>query len=151
MIRWSGRSGNFQIIFDTLWYNTNGDANDFIMFEVGGENGDDPAFAAIFEDGSLGATLRITPGANLVPGWGPTGYIRNAADANDGVSTGNQQIHGLAFAITDLLDANGVNLTNDAVIKGVMLVDRGGTDPSPHRQNWPISGRSTRQTRLKVQ
>jgi len=130
MIRWSGRPGNFQIIFDELWYNTNGDANDFILFEVGGESADRPAFAAIFKDGSLGATLRITPGANLVPGWGPTGYIRNAADAKDGVSTDNQQIHGLAFAITDLLDANGVNLTNDAVIKGIKLVDRGGTDPS---------------------
>jgi hypothetical protein len=130
MIRWSGRSGNFQIIFDELWYDTNGDANDFILFEVGGNDGDDPAFAAIFEDGSLGAELRITPGVNLMPGWGPTGYIRNAADANDGVTTDNQEIHGLAFAITDLLDANGVNLTNNAVIKGIKLVDRGGTDPS---------------------
>jgi len=130
MIRWSGRSGPFQVMFETLWSNTNGDANDFIMFEVGGESGDKPQFAAIFPDGSTGATLTITPGTNLLPGWGPTGYIRNPADANDGVSTGAQQIHGLAFAITDLMDANSVKLTNDAVIKGIKLVNRGGADPS---------------------
>ena len=130
MLQWSGRPGNFQTLFDELWYNTNGDANDFILFEVGGQNGDDPTLAAIFADGSLGAELHIEPGVNLLPGWGPTGYIRNAADANDGVSTDNQEIHGLAFAITDLLDANGVNLTNDAVIKGIKIVNRGGTDPS---------------------
>jgi hypothetical protein len=130
MLQWSGRPGNFQIIFDVLWTNHNGDAIDFILFEVGGNSGDDPTFAAIFEDGSLGAELHIEPGVNLVPGWGPTGYIRNAADANDGVTTDNQEIHGLAFAISDLFDVNGVNLTNDAVIKGIKLVDRGGTDPS---------------------
>ncbi|MFC1633635.1 LamG domain-containing protein [Planctomycetota bacterium] len=130
MLQWSGRPGNFQIIFDELWTNTNGDANDFILFEVGGDDGDDPTFAAIFEDGSLGAELHIQPGVNLLPGWMQTEYIRNAADANDGVSTDNQPIAGLAFAITDLFDANGVALTNDAVIKGILLVNRGGTDPS---------------------
>ena len=83
MLQWSGRSGNFQIIFDELWYNTNGDAVDFILFEVGGNDGDDPTFAAIFEDDSLGAELHIEPGINLLPGWMPTEYIRNATDAND--------------------------------------------------------------------
>ena len=130
MLQWSGRPGNFQIIFDELWYNTNDDANDFMLFEVGGNDGDDPTFAAIFEDDSLGAELHIQPGVNLLPGWMQTEYIRNAADANDGVSTDNQPIAGLAFAITDLFDANGVALTNDAVIKGIKLVNRGGTDPS---------------------
>ena len=130
MLRWSGRAGNFEMIFDVLWTNTNGDANDFIFFEVGGDSGDKPTLAAIFPDGKLGTTLQVVPGTNLLPGWGKTQYIRNAADANDGVGTNNQPIAGFAFSITDLFDVNGVALTNDAVIKGIMIVSRGGSDPS---------------------
>jgi|GEM_PF-1050893 len=130
MLRWSGRPGNFEILFDLLWTNTNGDANDFIFFEVGGDNGDKPTLAAIFPDGSLGKTMQVLPGVNLLPGWMKTQYIRNAADANDGVGTDNQPIAGCAFSITDLFDVNGVSLTNDAVIKGIMIVSRNGVDPS---------------------
>jgi len=123
----------FETLFDFLWTNTNGDANDFFLFDMGADSGDHPKLAPIFADGSLGAAMEIPTGAAK---WGKSGYFRNAADANDAITArgpsgdaNGQAIGGLAFAITDLLDVNGVALTNDAVIKGVKITNRGGVDP----------------------
>ena len=129
---WRLGSSAYETVFDFLWTNTNGDANDFFLFDIGADSGDKPQMAAIFRDGSVGKALAIPDGAAK---WGKSGYFRNAADANDPItyhtSTANGQAIGcLAFAITDLMDVNGVPLTNDAVIKGIKIVNRGGVDPS---------------------
>ena len=105
-----------------LWSNSNGDDPDFIVFESGGEGGDTPTFQAVFPDESLGQ------GVQLPSDWGGTGYIRNAAVANDGKDMNGQQLHGMAFSITDLLDASGNPLSADSVILGLQY-ERGGMDP----------------------
>ena len=105
-----------------LWSNSNGDDPDFIVFESGGEGGDTPTFQAVFPDESLGQ------GVQFPSDWGPTGYIRNAAVANDGKDMNGQQLHGMAFSITDLLDASGNPLSANSVILGLQY-ERGGMDP----------------------
>jgi len=134
MLNWQLGQEAYEIVFDFLWTNTNGDANDFFLFDIGANANDNPRLAAIFEDGSLGAELHIPQGAEK---WGVTEYTRNAVDANDpitargpGSDADGQAIGALAFAITDLMDVNGVLLTNDAVIQGIKILNRGGTDPS---------------------
>jgi len=107
-----------------LWKNSNGEAQDFFLFESGGDAGDDPDIAPVFPDGTVGTAIDI-PGSN----WGGTGYNRDQAAANDTVEMNGQELHGLSFAITDLLDASGNPLTNDTVILGLWISDRGGTDP----------------------
>ncbi len=52
-----------------------------------------------------------------------------AAATNDAVDMDGQHLHGLSFAITDLQDASGNPLTNDTVILGLWISDRGGADP----------------------
>ena len=104
-----------------FWQNSNGDAPDFILFESGGDSGDQPIFQAVFPDGSFGQTVQFPSS------WGPTGYNRIAAVANDAVDMNGQQLHGLAFSITDLLDAAGNPLSADTVILGLKF-ERGGTD-----------------------
>jgi len=95
------------------WVDTNGDLPDFFLFESGGnDNGD---IQAIFPDDSLGQPLRFTTGD-----WAPTGV--------PGLWAG-QTIHGLAFAVTDLLDADGNPLTNSTVIKGLKFTNT-GVDPT---------------------
>jgi len=105
-----------------LWKNSNGADPDFILFESGGNAGDAPTFQAIFPDGSTGQ------GVLFSSSWGPTGYNRDAAIAGDAVDMNGQQLHGLSFSITDLLDAAGNALAEDAVILGLQF-ERGGTDP----------------------
>ncbi|MHC4519486.1 MAG: discoidin domain-containing protein [Planctomycetota bacterium] len=104
-----------------LWQDSNGDAPDFLLFESGGNAGDQPTFQAVFPDESFGQ------GVQFPSSWGPTGYNRDAAVANDAVDMNGQQLHGLAFSITDLLDANGDPLPADTVILGLKF-ERGGTD-----------------------
>ena len=105
-----------------LWKDSNGDNPDFILFESGGNGGDDPIFQAVFPDGSVGQTVQFPAE------WGGTGYNRDAAIANDAVDMNGQQLHGLAFSITDLLDASGDALAANTVIRGFQF-ERSGTDP----------------------
>ena len=105
-----------------LWSNSNGDDPDFIVFESGGEAGDTPTFRAVFPDESLGQ------GVQFPSDWGATGYIRDAAVANDGKDMNGQQLHGMAFSITDLLDVSGNPLSANSVILGLQY-ERGGMDP----------------------
>jgi len=107
-----------------LWKDSNGDNPDFFLFESGGNAGDDPDIAPVFPDGTVGTAIDI-PGSN----WGGTGYNRVAAATNDAVDMDGQHLHGLSFAITDLQDASGNSLTNDTVILGLWISDRGGADP----------------------
>ncbi|MFB0525023.1 MAG: DUF4457 domain-containing protein [Phycisphaerae bacterium] len=125
-LNWRLGGGNYWTVNfgGGLWKDSNGDDPDFFLFESGGEAGDDPDIAPIFFDGTVGTAIDI-PGSN----WGPTGYLRDQAAANDTVEMDGQQLHGISFAITDLLDASGNPLTNDTVILGLWISDRGGADP----------------------
>ncbi|UCE49397.1 MAG: hypothetical protein JSW47_04485, partial [Phycisphaerales bacterium] len=125
-LNWNLGGGNYWTVNfgGGLWKDSNGENPDFFLFESGGNAGDDPDIAPVFPDGTVGTAIDI-PGTN----WGPTGYNRVAAAANDAVGMDGQHLHGLSFAITDLLDASGNPLTNDAVILGLWISDRGGTDP----------------------
>ncbi len=97
----------------SLWSNTNGDEPDFFVFEGGGN--DSGTISAIFSDDSVGQSVNFTSGV-----WGnSTGYKSGA----------NQLNYGFAFAITDLKDTNGTNLTNSSVIKGIRVAS-GGIDPT---------------------
>ena len=101
-----------------LWINDNGDEPDFFAFEAGGQ--DNPVYAAILPGGVIGQGVTIPDDDAL---WGSigTGY--------DAPSNG-QQIYGVSFAITDLLDADGNPLTNNTVIEGLAVTSRSGLDPS---------------------
>jgi hypothetical protein len=94
------------------WTDTNGDRPDFFIFESGGNDAGN--IQAIFPDDSLGQAIAWT-----TDDWGSLGI--------PGL-WGTQVMHGLAFAVTDLLDADGNPLTNHAVIKGIQLSDT-GVDP----------------------
>jgi hypothetical protein len=97
-----------------LWRDSNGDNPDFFLFEAG--TGDPAVLAAILPGGQLGRTI------TLPASWGgDTGF--------DAPSNG-QNIVGLSFAITDLLDANGQRLTNSSTIEGLAVTSRAGLDPS---------------------
>jgi len=98
------------------WTDTNGENPDFFLFEAG--MNDNFLLAAILEDGRLGQ-FRMVDGWT----WGDTGLNRI------GFYNWGQPIGGIAFAITDLLDENGANLTNDSVIQGISIVSR-TLDPS---------------------
>ncbi len=125
-LNWNLGPGNYWFVNfgGGLWKDSNGDNPDFFLFESGGNAGDDPDIAPIFPDGTVGTAIDI-PGSN----WGGTGYNRVAAAANDAVDMDGQELHGLSFAITDLQDASGNPLTNDTVILGLWISDRGGADP----------------------
>ncbi|MHC4446140.1 MAG: hypothetical protein ACYTA5_26400, partial [Planctomycetota bacterium] len=97
-----------------LWTNNNGDNPDFFVFEGGGN--DSPMMAAILEGGAIGQAVNI--GGN----WGNLGAGYQAVN--------NQQLHGVSFAITDLLDAAGNPLTNNSTIEGLAITSRNGLDPS---------------------
>lgn len=97
------------------WYDTNGSAADFFVFEAGGN--DSISVAPIFADNSVGQTVAIsTKIVDEVGGpvnWGNTGVTITGDTLN------GQTIYGVAFAVTDLKDASGTALTNDTVIKGL--------------------------------
>jgi hypothetical protein len=105
-----------------LWTNSNGDNPDFFLFESGGDAGDSPEIYPIFPDGSVGSMTKIPAQ------WKPLGYNRVQAVAGDAVAMNGQSLCGMSWAITDLKDASGKPLTNDAVIMGLRFV-RVGTDP----------------------
>jgi len=95
------------------WVDSNGDNPDFFLFEAG--DGDPAVIGAILPGGQLGQTI------TLPDNWGgDTGF-----DAGNG-----QNIEGLSFAITDLLDADGQRLTNNSIIEGLVVTSRSGLDPS---------------------
>ncbi len=94
---------------------TNGDNPDFFLFEVG--MNDTIVVQAILADGSLGRPVTISESA-----WGDTGLDRV------GLLVSGQSIGGVAFAITDLLDADGQPLAADAVIQGLQF-NSGTVDP----------------------
>ncbi|MEN6334168.1 MAG: PEP-CTERM sorting domain-containing protein [Phycisphaerales bacterium] len=87
---------------------TNGDAPDFFVFEAGMQ--DTLNVQAIMADGTLGKTVTISHDR-----WGYTGLERV------GLYNLGQPIGGMAFAITDLLDAQGQSLASDAVIQGLLF------------------------------
>ena len=97
-----------------LWKNSNGDNPDFFVFEAGGN--DSPDLAAILPGGVIGQTVTVSSGL-----WGGMGAGYNG--------TNGQEIFGVSFAITDLLDASGVPLTNSSVIEGLAIPSRNGLDP----------------------
>jgi hypothetical protein len=98
------------------WTDTNGGDPDFFIFEVG--MNDHFTAQAILPDGQLGQAVSV---ARTL--WGDTGLR-----AVSWVS-GGQPIGGLAFAITDLLDADGLQLTNKSAIRGIQI-NSGTLDPA---------------------
>jgi hypothetical protein len=98
------------------WTDTNGDDPDFFIFEAG--MNDDFTAQAILANGQLGQAVSV---ARTV--WGDTG-LRIISWANNG-----QPIGGVAFAITDLLDAGGLQLSNNSVIRGIRI-NSGTLDPA---------------------
>jgi hypothetical protein len=101
-----------------IWINTNGDNPDFFIFETGGNQ--DIGIAAVLPGGTIGQSVTV-PTAT----WGDTGLdITGSGTSHDG-----QSISGIAFAITDLLDQNGDNLTNSSTIEGIQI-NSDGCDPS---------------------
>jgi len=101
----------------STWTDTNGDNPDFFVFETGGNQ--DINIEAILFDGTIGQTVAV-PQAN----WGNTGLSITTSGPHNG-----QSISGIAFAITDLLDADGNNLTNSSMIQGIQI-SSAGYDPS---------------------
>ena len=101
------------------WSNTNGDDADFFIFEAGGN--DSIRVRPIFVGGGVGQyTILSTKAGEDDPNY-PAGTV-NWGDTNvvitEGARDGNN-VFGLAFAITDLLDGAGAPLTNSSVIMGL--------------------------------
>ncbi len=86
----------------------NGEDPDFFLLEVG--MNDPVVVRAILADGTLGQAIRISKSA-----WGDTGLDRV------GILGGGQPIGGIAFAITDLLDAGGQPLAANTAIRGLQF------------------------------
>ena len=97
-----------------LWKNSNSDNPDFFLYEAGGN--DNPNIAAILPGGVIGQTFTATSGL-----WGGMGAGFNGSNG--------QEIFGVSFAITDLMDASGAPLTNSSVIEGLAVNGRAGLDP----------------------
>ncbi len=100
------------------WLNTNGDNPDFFVFETNGNQ--DFSIEAILPGGVIGQSVNVSQST-----FGDTGLvITSTTSSHDG-----QTIEGVAFAITDLLDQNGNNLTNNSIIEGIQISSP-GIDPS---------------------
>lgn len=86
------------------WWDHNGNAVDFFLFEVGGN--DAVRVAPILLDGTIGQL-------STVSGWTPTGY--------SAITGGNigQMVHGLAFRASDLRKPNGQPLVQGEKIRGL--------------------------------
>lgn len=108
------------------WQDMNGDMYDFFLFEYG--RNDEFTVQPILP-GPDGSEILGEPVVVPASTWLPS----NAGEpdiALSGVSfNGGQPLGGIAFKITDLLDANGNPLTNESVILG-LLYTNGGMDPS---------------------
>ncbi|MHC4749937.1 MAG: hypothetical protein ACYTFW_08690, partial [Planctomycetota bacterium] len=101
----------------SAWKDTNGDNPDFFLFETGGNQ--DINIEAILPAGTIGQSVTVPEST-----WGDTGLDITTSGPHNG-----QSISGIAFAITDLLDQNGSNLTNSSVIEGIQISSP-GYDPS---------------------
>lgn len=99
-----------------LYWDTNGDQPDFLLFETNGN--DDIQVQAILPDGSLGQEVAISKSM-----WGDTG-LRITASTHT-----NQKIKGMAWSLTDLLDAQGLPLTGFQAIAGIQITSP-GLDPA---------------------
>ncbi len=99
------------------WTDTNGDNPDFFVFETGGNQ--DIGIAAVLPGGTIGNTVSVSQTL-----FGDTGLVITTSGPHNG-----QTIEGIAFAVTDLLDQNGNNLTNTSVIEGIQVQSE-GYDPS---------------------
>jgi hypothetical protein len=98
------------------WSDVNGEKPDFFVFEAGMD--DSLSVQAILAGGSLGQAVHISSTT-----WGKTGL------KEWGLGNMFQEIGGLAFAITDLLDAEGRPLGSGAVIEGIQF-NSGDVDPA---------------------
>jgi hypothetical protein len=99
---------------ETTWSDSNGQNPDFFIFEAG--MNDSLSVQAILTGGVLGKAVSI-PSI-----WGGTG-LRRA-----GLLNMNQQIGGIAFAVTDLLDSDGRPLSSKTAILGLQI-NSGNVDP----------------------
>jgi len=99
-----------------LYWDTNGEQPDFVLFETNGN--DDILVQAILPDGSLGHGLDISKST-----WGDTGLLITASVHK------NQRIAGLTWSLTDLLDTQGLPLTGDQSIAGILITSP-GLDPA---------------------
>ncbi|MHC4726522.1 MAG: hypothetical protein ACYS17_04775, partial [Planctomycetota bacterium] len=104
------------------WQDTNGDGYDFFMFEVG--RNDEFAIQAILPGGVLGQKV-VVPSSKWRPSVAGEDDIALTCDTGP---NGGQQIGGVAFKVTDLLDENGDPLTNESVIEGIQYTSP-GMDP----------------------
>ncbi|MFC1760763.1 hypothetical protein ACFL6U_01630 [Planctomycetota bacterium] len=95
----------------SVWINTNGDEPDFFVYEVG--MNDDFTVQAILCGGYLGQEVAVSQDL-----WGDTGLDRVGSPNAD------QDIGGIAFAITDLLDMIGEPLSNGIPIVGIQINSR---------------------------
>ena len=105
------------------WQDTNGDGYDFFIFEVG--RNDEFAVQAILPGGVFGQKV-VVPKARWEPSIAGEDDIalRGSSGPNN-----NQQIGGIAFKVTDLLDVDGNPLTNESIIEGLQFTSP-GMDPS---------------------
>ncbi|MCH8120111.1 MAG: hypothetical protein IIC00_10325, partial [Planctomycetes bacterium] len=102
---------------ESTWLNTNGDNPDFFLFETNGNQ--DFSIEAILPGGVIGQSVNVPQST-----FGDTGLVITTSGPHNG-----QTIEGVAFAITDLLDQNGNNLTNSSIIEGIQISSP-GIDPS---------------------
>ena len=105
------------------WQDTNSNRYDFFIFEVG--RNDEFAVQAILPGGVFGQKVIVSKAR-----WEPS--IAGEPDIalnGDGGPNNNQQIGGIAFKVTDLLDENGDPLTNESIIEGLQFTSP-GMDPS---------------------
>ncbi len=101
----------------SVWTDTNRDNPDFFLFETGGNQ--DFSIEAILPGGVIGQSVNVPQST-----FGDTGLVITTSGPHNG-----QTIEGVAFAITDLLDQNGDNLTNNSEIEGIQISSP-GYDPS---------------------
>jgi len=106
------------------WQDTNGeDKFDFFIWEIGGN--DQFTVRAILPDDVMGEVVVVDKDK-----WKDFGDLaRPDMNANGSTANGGQDICGIAFKVTDLLDENGQPLPNDAVIWGLQFSSP-GLDPS---------------------
>lgn len=106
-----------------VWKDTNGpDQYDFFVFEWNGN--DDFTVQAILPGDVLGQAVSVSAST-----WHPVGEPAINLKAASTTPQANQTATGIAFKVTDLLDASGKSLPNDAVLEGIQLTS-GGMDPS---------------------
>jgi len=111
------------------WTNQNGSQHDFFVYEAGGN--DSIQVAPQFPNGTFGQDRAIT-------GWTGTGYILASGRNED------QEVFGLAFKNTQLLNADGSFVSAGQALKGIRIRSAGidGAAFLAHRSN-PGGGAQT--------